>query len=93
MKLHTDLLLMTHETISVQFLPGTGLVVEVFWAGCVSFSCRIELMKAVGERGVSTGVAPPSRTEFSRTTSGLESSSLMLIDDSSLQVKDAVIGS
>lgn len=55
-----------------------GVVVLVF--GCVS-SCRMELMKVVGEKGVSTGVA--SHT----STSGLGGSSLMLADWFSLQVK------
>lgn len=46
------------------------------------------LMRVVGERGVSTGVAPPSRTGHT-STSGLEGSSLTLTDWLSLQVKRA----
>lgn len=59
---------------------------EVLGVGCVSLSCRIELMKVVGERGVSTGVAPPSRTGHT-STSGLDGSSLTFTDSLSLQVK------
>lgn len=47
-------------------------------------SCRMELMKVVGDRGVSTGKAPPSRTGHS-STSGLDGSSLTLTDSLSLQ--------
>lgn len=58
-------------------LPGVGLVeIKV---GCVS-SCKIELIKVVGESGVSTGVAPYT------STSGLDGSSLMLDDWFSLKV-------
>lgn len=72
-----------------QVLPATGLVVEVVWAGCVSFSCRMELIKVVGERGVSTGATLPSRTGHT-STSGLNGSSLMFSDWLSLQVTRAV---
>jgi len=58
-----------------ELLPGGGVVMEVLRLGLVS--CKMELMKVVGERGVSTEVSPPSRT-------GMDGSSLMWL---SLQVK------
>lgn len=48
-------------------------------------SCRMELMKVVGEMGVSTGEAPPSRTGHT-STSGLDGSSFTLTDWLTLQV-------
>lgn len=59
------------------YLPVVGVVLLVFV--CVS-SCRMELIKVVGERGVSAGVA--SHT----STSGLGGSSLTLADWFSLKV-------
>lgn len=41
-----------------------------------SFSSRMELMKVVGEKGVSTGAATSSRTGHT-STSGLDGSSLI----------------
>ncbi len=54
-------------------LPVVGMVLEVAVVNCVS-SCRMELIKVVGERGVSTDKAPPSRTGQT-STSGLDGSS------------------
>ena len=65
-----------------------GLQVEVVGVSCVS-SCRMELMKVVGERGVSIGKVPPSRTGHTSSTSGLAGSSLTLTDWLFLQVKKA----
>lgn len=61
------------------YIPVVGVVVLVF--GCVS-SCRMELMKVVGEKGVSTGVA--SHT----STSGLGGSCLTLANWFSLERKE-----
>lgn len=49
-----------------------------------SFSSRMELMKVVGEKGVSTGAATSSRTGHT-STSGLDGSSLISTDWLSLQ--------
>lgn len=57
---------------------------EVTGAGCASFSSRMELMKVVGERGVSTGAATSSKTGHT-STSGLDGSSLMSTDGLSLR--------
>lgn len=52
-------------------------------------SCRMELMKVVGEMGVSTGEAPPSRTGHT-STSGLDGSSFTLTAWLTLQVTQEV---
>lgn len=52
-------------------------------------SSRMELMKVVGEMGVSTGEAPPSRTGHT-STSGLDGSSFTLTDWLTLQVTQEV---
>lgn len=74
-----------------ELLPVVGLVEVVFGVSCVSLSCRMELMKVVGERGVSTCATSHSRTGHT-STSGLDGSSLTMTDWSSLQVKQAENG-
>lgn len=52
-------------------------------------SCRMELMKVVGEKGVSTGIAPPSWTVHA-PASGLDGSCFTLTDCISLQVTQMI---
>lgn len=59
-------------------LPVAGLAAEVQAVRGIS-SCRMELMKVVGDRGVSTGKASTSRAGHT-SASGLGGSSFTLTD-------------